>query len=249
MTALRVMRSAVGAPMDDLDSVKAALASGADVLMVDFEVDPSRREAARAGLEGLFELDPGVPVFVRVASVSRSDLLDDDLAVAVRSGVTGVIVPDCEHPDDVREVDVRLELLERQRGVTSGAITVLPLAETALALRRYYEILAASPRVVAAWFSGSEGGDLISDVGYEWTPDGTALIYLRSKVVLDARAAGIRHILDGAWRLLDDAEGFERDTVGSRRFGFTGRLAFNADQAAIANRVYRVPADENATAG
>jgi citrate lyase subunit beta/citryl-CoA lyase len=230
--------------MDDLEKVKTALASGADVLMVDFEIEPARREAARRGLHTLFELQPALPVFVRVAAASRPDELAEDLAVAVRDGLTGVIVPECEHPDELRTVAERLDLLEREQGLPAGGISLLPLPETALAIRRYFEILTASPRVVAAWLPGSEGGDLAGDVGYVWSREGTELIYLRSKVVLDARAAGVRHILDGGWRALADTEGFEQDSAASRGFGFTGRMVFDAAQAAIANRVYPAPVEQ-----
>src|SRR5258708_440211 len=200
MTELRAMRSAAGAPMDDLDKVSMALGSGADVLMVDLELVPERREVARANLDVLFAKLPDVSsVFVRVASAARADELSADLAAATRKGLTGVIIPDCEHPDDVRLLDAELERHERERGLDIGEIRIIPLPETALAILRYYEILTASPRVVAAWFPSTEGGDLSRDVGYRWTPEGRELIYMRSKVVLDARATGVEHILHSGW--------------------------------------------------
>jgi citrate lyase subunit beta/citryl-CoA lyase len=247
MSELTAMRSAAGALMDDLDKVSAALDFGADVLMVDLELLPERREVARANLDALFARHALPPVFVRVASAGRAGQLADDLAAATRSGLTGVILPDCEHPDDVRHLDAELERHEREQGLPIGSIRIIPLPETALAILRYHEILSACSRVVAAWFPSTEGGDLSRDVGYGWTPEGRELIYMRSKVVLDARAAGIEHILDSGWRKLDDLEGFERDTIASRSFGYTGRLSYSPQQAVIANRAY-APSEEEVRA-
>jgi citrate lyase subunit beta/citryl-CoA lyase len=248
MSELRAMRSAAGAPMDHLDKVEAAVASGADVLMVDLEVAPERRQIARGNLDSLFTKLPDLPpLFIRVAPAARAGELAADLAAVTRRGLTGVIIPDCEHPDDVRFLDAQLEQHERDRGLPIGGIRVIPLPETALAILRYYEILTSSPRVVAAWFPSTEGGDLSRDVGYKWTPEGKELIYMRSKVVLDARAAGVEHILDSSWRNTGDLEGFERDTVASRSLGYTARLTYSPKQAAIANRAY-APTDEEVRA-
>jgi citrate lyase subunit beta/citryl-CoA lyase len=237
----RLMRSAAGAPMDDVAKVRAAGESGADVLMVDLELAPDRRLVARTNLKVLRDSPLALPLFVRVAAVEREREMLDDLEEAVFAGLTGVILPDCAHPDDIRGLAAAIEQVERSRGLPLGCISIIPLPETALAIRRYYEILRASPRVVAAWFPGSEGGDLARDLGYTWTPEGTELAYVRSKVVLDARAAGIEHILDGGWRNVPDLDGFRRDTQASFAFGYTGRLTFDPSQAAVANEEYRVP--------
>jgi citrate lyase subunit beta/citryl-CoA lyase len=224
--------------MDDLAKVRAAAESGADVLMVDLELAAARRSVARANLAELHANPPGLPLFIRVAAVARLDDMLLDLDAVVAPEVTGVILPDCEHASDVADLAAAIEELERERGLPIGGISVIPLPETALAIRNYFDILRVTPRVAAAWFAGSEGGDLARDIGYTWTPEGRELAYVRSKVVLDARAAGVRHILDGGWRNLRDLDGFRHDTEISRAIGFTGRLAFDAAQASVANEVY-----------
>jgi citrate lyase subunit beta / citryl-CoA lyase len=238
MTQLTAMRSAAGAPLDDPAAVSRALACGADVLMVDLELPAGRRRRGRDAAGGLLASAPRPPVLVRVGPAGRDGDLTGDLAATVRPGLAGVIVPDCESPQDVRAVADKLDALEQRSGLSPGGISIIPLPETALGIRRYYDILAASPRVRAAWFAGTPGGDLARDVGYSVGAGGTEYLYLRSKVVCDARAAGIGIVIDCAWRALSDDEGFSADTQRSRDLGYTGRLTFNAAQAAIANAIY-----------
>lgn len=238
MTELQRMRSTAGAPADKMELVATALGSGADVLMVDLELVPERRARGRANLPILFEgAGPPLPTFVRVANPQAPDVLAADLAAAVLPGLVGVIIPECDHPDQVQDVARRLTALERERGLTNESIGILPLPETALAIHRYFDTLSASPRVVAAWFPSAENGDLARDVGYRWSLAGAELLYMRSKIVVDARAVGIEHILDSGLKTLAP-EDFEHDTIVSRDLGYTGRLAFDERQTEIANRIY-----------
>lgn len=224
--------------MDDMAAVRRALSLGADVLMVDLELPDARRQAARDLLGEMTVPSASTLVFVRVAARDRVVDQELDLAATVRPGVAGIIIPDAAHPDDVTSVADQLDVLERRAGLPAGQIGIIPLPETALAIRRYYEILVANPRVWAAWFPGTDGGDLARDVGYRWTATGTEFLYIRSKVAMDAQAAGLGRIFDVAWRDSADIEGFRRDTRVSRALGYTGRLAFTAEQVAIANEIY-----------
>jgi citrate lyase beta subunit len=69
-------------------------------------------------------------------------------------------------------------------------------------------------------------------------PDGPELLYVRSKVLFDARAAGLDVILDAVFVDLDDETGFERDTRLGRRLGYTGRTAIHPRQVETINRVH-----------
>jgi citrate lyase subunit beta/citryl-CoA lyase len=246
----RPLRSLVGVPLDRSDLVIEALAGEADGVMLDLAdlVAASRKDVARANLENLDIGNAEAGVFVRVAAVSATESLGADLEVAVRAGVDGIVLPECEHPDQIRELDSRLGKLERRRGLTAATLKVLPLPETALAIRNYFDSLTASDRVTAAMFPSAKGGDLARDVGFVWSADGAELSYMRSKVVVDARAAGVADVLDGAWVDLDDIDGFERDTRRSRQFGYTGRFTIGVAQTDVANRVFSPSDDEVAAA-
>jgi len=239
--------------LDRLDLAPSVLASGPDAVMLDLAdtVAPARKPLARANLATLLETQPAVTVLVRVATMGDADrdLLAADLDASVIPGVAAIILPEAEHPDEIRELAAHIERLERARGLPLGEVGILPLPETALAIRNYFDILAASERVQAALFASAQGGDLSRDVGYDTSgSDGSEILYMRSKVVLDARAAGIEHILDGAWLAVGDTAGFERDTIMSRRLGYTGRFAFDAPQTEIVNRVFSPSPEEVAAA-
>jgi citrate lyase subunit beta/citryl-CoA lyase len=49
----------------------------------------------------------------------------------------------------------------------------------------------------------AEHADIARAVGYRWTPEGEETLYLRSRVLLACREAGI-HPLTGLWERLDD---------------------------------------------
>ena len=110
--------------------------------------------------------------------------------------------------------------------------------ESARGLRRLHDILTASERVGSASFQGARGGDLVRDLGATWSLEGRELLFVRSLVVFEARAAGIEQIFDGVFVDLDDDAGFEADTEAGRRLGYTGRVAIHPRQVAIVNRVH-----------
>lgn len=244
------LRSLFGVPMDQEDRLNEAIGSSADALMLDLTdlVAQTRRGEARENTRAFLDSGVGVPIWVRVARIEEEDAIQADLDAAVRPGLVGLVIPECERPDDLRRYDAWLTERERDRGLDAGSVKLLPLPESALAIRNYYDTLTASPRVAGAWFPGAPSGDLCRDVGYQWSEEGSERVYLRSKVVADARAAGIDSILDSGSGRPQDFEAFERESVISRRFGFTGRFVYNRTQAELANRLFGPSDEEIATA-
>ena len=84
----------------------------------------------------------------------------------------------------------------------------------------------------------AQDGDLQTDLGADWSPEGTELLYARSKVLLSARAAGIDHPLDGVFLGLDDEEGLIRDSENSRRLGYRGKTVIHPKQIEPVHRVF-----------
>ena len=73
---------------------------------------------------------------------------------------------------------------------------------------------------------------------------GPELLYARSKVLLDARAAGIAHPLDGVFSDLSDEEGLIKDSRLSARRGYVGRTVIHPKQIAPVRQAYAVPEAE-----
>jgi citrate lyase subunit beta/citryl-CoA lyase len=238
------------APGNRPGRMSVALASGADAVVLDLEdsVPHQERERARANVaQCLSEVPDGVECWVRVvaAHVPGFGL---DLDAAVRPGLTGLVLPGVDSPAAVAAADKVIGDIERRRGLPARSVALLPLAESALGVRNLYDALTASSRVTATAFPGAVDADLCTDLGAQPTPGGNELLYARSKVLLDARAAGLDCILDSVWTDLDDAEGLRRDSRSGRRIGYTGRLAIHPAQIPVLHEVFTPSALELADA-
>jgi len=228
------------------------LDSGADAVVLDLEdsVPSQERERARCIIASRLRqacARTAPDLWVRTNQVTSSDF-GHDLRVSVHGGLTGIVLPQVDHPDAVRVADREITAWERRHGLPLGAVALLPVAESALGVRNLFDILSASERVRVAAFPGAAGGDLCASLGVTGTADGQELLYARSKVLLDARAAGVQVILDSVWVDLDDLAGLREDSVRSRRLGYTGRFAIHPRQLDILHAVFTATRGEIADA-
>jgi citrate lyase subunit beta / citryl-CoA lyase len=79
--------------------------------------------------------------------------------------------------------------------------------------------------------------DLASDLHLESRPDALELLHARSRLVVDAVAAGVDGIFDRVLRGVENDE-LERDARFARSLGFTGKSTTSPEDAAILNRVF-----------
>ena len=226
-----------------------ALESGADAVLLDLEdsvaiaakaearslVAKVIDEVAAAGVTG-----SGPAIFVRV-NATATGLLDDDLAAIVRPGLDAVFLPKVESVSEVQNADSTLERLESARGMKPGAVEIVLMIESALGVYRCFDLIKASPRVASTCIGVARDGDLQTDLGCSWSIEGTELLYARSKVLLDTRAAGKAWPLDGVFSDLGDEEGLIKDSTLSARLGYAGRTVIHPKQIAPVRRAYAVP--------
>ncbi len=226
-----------------------ALESGADAVIFDLEDSvpiAAKAEARTAVAQAIGQAGaaPAHPaVFVRLNGPSTG-LLDDDLKAIVRPGLDAVFVPKVEDVADVRHVAMLLDALEAQHGVSSGAVEMVPMIESARGVHRCYDLATAHPRVATMCIGGARDGDLQTDLGCSWSIEGTELMYARSKVLLDTRAAGKPYPLDGVFSDLSDEAGLVQDTRLSARLGYVGRTVIHPKQIAPVRKAYAVPEAE-----
>ena len=191
----RLHRSALFVPGHKPDWVPKAAAAGADLLILDLEDSVPVPEKARArGLvrEALDALAArGQDRSVRVNGFATGLTLDD-LEAIVCPALPAVRLPKVESADDLRELDALLTHLEKRAGMTPGTVSTPLDLETAGAMRNAFDIVRESPRATSLMLGCGPGGDAARAVGYQWTRGGTETHYLRSRAVLDARAAGDR---------------------------------------------------------
>jgi citrate lyase subunit beta/citryl-CoA lyase len=180
------------------DLVAKAIACGTDAVIVDLEdaVALEEKPAARAGLKNLPRAN--IPMYVRTNAI-ETGLLWDDVVAAGQANIDGLVIPKAESADVLREIDGALRALEMANGREVGSITVIPLIESGLGVRETFNMMSIGGRFAAVLFGGGEQGDLVADLGVEWTPEGTGLMHARAQVLMDSRAAGCQHPMEAVF--------------------------------------------------
>ena len=244
---MKPVRTALFAPGIKDRVMGKALAGGADAVILDLEdsVPLATKAEARTLVANTIDgaaANPSRPgIYVRVNAASTG-LLADDLEAVVRPGLDAVLLSKTENIDDVRQTAGSLDRLEKARGVKAGAVEIILQIENALGVYDCFNLIKASPRVVATCFGSARDGDLQTDLGCSWSIEGTELIYARSKVLLDTRAAGANiHPLDGVFADLNDEAGLLADSKLSARLGYIGRTVIHPKQIAPVKAAYAVP--------
>jgi citrate lyase subunit beta/citryl-CoA lyase len=157
-----------------------------------------------------------------------------------------VSLPKVETVEDMEQLDALLTRLEEREGIEPGSVETGLALETARAMRNAYDIVVASPRVTHLTLAAGPGGDASRAIGYVWSEEGTETLYLRSKAVLDAQAAGIRFPMITSWWNISDLEGLERDARFNRQLGFRGQVVIHPSHVPAVNEVF-TPSEEEIT--
>lgn len=220
---------------------------GADALIFDLEDSVPLNQKAQARrlvqktLDALGKL--GHTIFVRVNAL-ETELTAEDLEAVVSPGLYGIVLPKAHGPEDIAEVDALLTLYERRVGLEAGTVFISPSLETARAVREAYEIGKVSRRVAYMSPGSAKSGDLSRALGYTWTREGKETLFLRSKVLLDARAAGDPFPRAGVWSEIEDFEGLRAYALEMRHLGYTGLTVIHPRHVPTVNEVFTPSRDE-----
>jgi citrate lyase subunit beta/citryl-CoA lyase len=188
---------------------------------------------------------PADPVyFVRVQPVASGMILRD-LQAVMGPNLSGVLLPKITGPADVYAADAILGCLETELGLPVGHTMLYPILETASAIRNAYEIAMASERVAYMGGAVSRFGDIAGDIGFRWTRRVTETLFIREKVLIDARAAGIRYPISGMWGgANDDLEGLREWLTELRDIGYFGMMLGNKEHVEIVNTAFTPTPDD-----
>jgi citrate lyase subunit beta/citryl-CoA lyase len=226
-----------------------ALESGADAVILDLEdsVALSAKPEARKLVAGVIDAvaaqhKTGTGIFVRT-NAPATGMLDDDLRAIVRAGLEVIFLPKAETVEEVRNCAAMLDRCEAASGMKAGTVEICLMIESALGVRNCYDLIKASPRVTATCIGSARDGDLQTDLGCAWSPEGTELLYAKSKVLCDTRAAGA-YPLDGVFGDITDEAALIKDSTMSARLGFLGRTPIHPKQITPVRQAYAVPQAE-----
>lgn len=242
-------RSVLTTPGSNPRMIEKALATEADVVMIDLEdaVAPeqkvaAREHVARALREGEWR---GRPRTFRMNALDTLWFVHD-LATVIElaaGAVDLVVLPKAARAADIHTVATMLASLERS--VVCEPISIDVQIESAAGLTRCEAIAGASERVESLTFGpGDFAATLSMPLAAIGMPDpwddaypGHRWDYALQRVLVAARAAGVRAI-DGPYADFRDAEGFRRSCLTARALGYDGKWCIHPAQVPIANVVF-----------
>jgi citrate lyase subunit beta/citryl-CoA lyase len=253
----RFRRSRLYLPGNEPKFMLNAGLHGPDGVILDLEdsvAPPAKDEARLLVRNALRSIDfKGAERMVRINQGERG-LVDLDFVVPYNVHV--VLIPKAESPEQVRQVDARINQIlaptspDRQRRVSeahvagardsSGRPFLMPIIESALGAIKAYEIATASPNVCALAV-GLE--DYTADIGTQRTDEGRESFWARCQVVNAARAAGVQPI-DTVYSDIANMEGLRASVLEAKGLGFEGKGCIHPRQIRPIHEAFAPSAQE-----
>ena len=248
-----ILRSWMFVPGDRGRMIEKAFGLPVDAVMMDLEdgvaaseKDTARRQIAASLDQVAARLKEDASIhtpsrYVRINAVGH-ERMREDLALVVRPGLEGLVVPKVETPEQVKTVERILDIREPELKMPANSVRMLVAIESPKGLFNAYSIASASPRVIGLIF-GAE--DFSRELGLPLRREGEArdLIYARSALATAAAAAHVQAV-DGVWPDLKDPEGLATFSRQSRRLGFSGMSLIHPSQIDAVNAAFTPTADE-----
>ena len=248
-----ILRSWMFVPGDRERMIEKAFGLFVDAIIMDLEDGVAASEKDKARRQIAVSLDQVAARlkedasthtpsrYVRINAVGH-ERMREDLALVVRPGLEGLVVPKVETPGQVKTVERILDVREPELKMPSNSVRMLVAIESPKGLFNAYSIASASPRVIGLIF-GTE--DFCRELSLPLRREGEArdLIYARSALVTAAAAAHVQAV-DGVWPDLKDPEGLATFSRQSRRLGFSGMSLIHPSQIDAVNAAFTPTADE-----
>jgi len=214
--------------------------SPADAVVLDLEdsVPDALKAEARAAVAAAIPAlaGRGPRLFVRTNRGAHAYDIED-LRAVIQPGLEGIFVAKAADATDIECLSRLVAQIEHDRGLPVGALRLIPAIETAGAARDI-QAIADHPRVTNLVQVTARGADLERNLGFGWTPEGLETLFLRSRAVLAARAAGKPFIIGGMWQEVHDLDGLRRFAAFNKSLGFAGEIVLHPRNAEVVNQVY-----------
>ena len=234
-SSLLTARSLLFVPANRTDRYAKALASGADMIVIDLEdaIAHDAKDRARMLLDAAWgDFAHEDRVIIRINGLDSVELADD-AALCASLGPAGVMVPKAENAESLEALYARL-----------GEIPLVPIIESAVGLHNI-DAIARSEGTLRLAFGHV---DFQADLGMVPGPDQAELAPARFRIVAASRAAAIAAPIDGI--TLETGKSGEIVTATRRgiRFGFTGKLCIHPDQIDPVHAAFAPSAEDEAWA-
>ena len=162
-----------------------------------------------------------------------------DLDYIIPHNVNLVLLPKCEKPEQIHELNIRIAEIRKANNITNP-VWLMPIIESALGVINAYSIAASADNIVALAI-GLE--DYTADLGTKRTREGSESFFARSMVVNAARAAGIQPI-DSVFSDVGDMEGLKQNVIQSKAMGFDGMGCIHPRQIKVIHENFAPSIDE-----
>lgn len=212
-----------------------ALASGADIVIIDLEdaVAPDEKAVARTAIRTwcAAHADLAARIVVRINDES-SEWFDDDLQLIDAAAIAGVMLPKAELVSQI----VRVKAALPRPGF------IIPIIESARGVLNV-DALAAAAGVQRLAF-----GTLDYGVDLDLSGDERGLIYPASRIALASKAAELASPIAGVTADLGNEESLLADLAFARACGFGAKLCIHPKQVSAIHRAMAPTLDELAWA-
>jgi citrate lyase subunit beta/citryl-CoA lyase len=238
-----MFRSLIFVPGNSTRFIEKAKTLAADIICFDLEdsVPENEKDAARRIISETLlarRQEYGGHVYVRTNS-PESGLVPDDLKAVLQKGIDGIVVPKVNDAYEVLEIKKHIVMLEKERN--TDKIALIPSIETARGVVNAYLIASADERIKALIFGVF---DFLYDMRLDYDEyDPLGYSYVRAKIPVDARAAGVPAI-DAIWQKIDDLDGLIKDATMARRLGYSGKSIIHPSQIEPVHKVFRPSKNE-----
>lgn len=233
------MRSLLLVPADSPARLAEALASGADVLIVDLgDSAAAARPAAHEFLATAAKASDRPRLFVRIHALD-STLADADLDAVMPAAPEAIILPKALAGADVQHLGVKLAVREAQNALADGATRIVVIAPgSAASIFAMASYAGASRRLLAiAWIAEDLAAELgaescrLADGGY------TPPFLLARALTLFAAAAADVPAIDAITPNFDLAR-LRIECEAARRDGFTAKMTVDPRHVPVINEVF-----------
>jgi citrate lyase subunit beta/citryl-CoA lyase len=240
------LRTALFVPGNRPDRVDKAVRTGADAVIIDLEdaVALNEKEAARSKVRDKILEHAERKMIVRVNSLD-SPFFQGDLEEVVTDNLACLMIPKVDSAAHIREINENLLKVEKEKSMKPGALSILPLIESAIAVQNVFEIASEKTMPSRIYCVAFGAADYTLDMGIEITKEGTELTYPRSRIALASRASGIEPPLDTPFMMdLKDMEALKNDANRAKQLGFQGKLCIHPNQVEPCHAVFSPTKDE-----
>ncbi|MDQ6749821.1 MAG: CoA ester lyase [Actinomycetota bacterium] len=238
---MRSRRSCLSVPGSSAKMLDKARGLDADEIVIDLEdaVVPAAKDEARAAVAAALregEWQAGT-VTVRI-NATATEWCEYDIRELIgggRSALDCLVVPKVESPADIELVERLVDRAEAD-GESDEGVGLQGLVETAIGLRRVYEIAESGDRLEALIIGFA---DLAASLGRPGGTDypGDSWHWVRETVLVAARAAGLQAI-DGPHLRIEDLDGLREEALRARALGYDGKWALHPTQVAPLNEIF-----------